>query len=161
MQLCKLNHNSLGTIKLFFSLIILSTLSSCYNVNKHDVAIPEKLLSKTQMVEVLTDIQITEAGFSLNKNKKSANNLKPKYYTKILEQYDITFQQFKDNLDYYHNSPKVFEEIYELVLGNLSKIQSDVILEKEELDKKIAADSIALLNDSIKNISADTLNLSK
>jgi len=130
-------------------------------VNKRDIAIPEKLLSKKQMVEVLTEIQITEAGFSINKNRKSANNLKPQYYTKILEQYDITYQQLKENIDYYHNSPKKFEEIYELVLGNLSKTQNDVIKEKEEFDKKVSGDSIAILKDSIVDISAHTLNLSK
>ena len=159
MYLGKLNINSLGMVKLFFSFIIFATLSSCYNVNKKDVVVPEKLLSKTQMIELLTDIQITEAGFSINKNRKSANNLKPKYYSKILEQHNITIQQFKENIDYYHDSPKAFEEIYESVLGKLSKIQSEVIIEKEEFDKKKVADSIAHLNDSIVNISADTLNL--
>ncbi len=132
-------------------------LSSCYHVNENEPVVPEILLSGSQMVEILTEIQITEAGFSINKNRIKAKDLKPEYYDKILQQYGITLQQLKENIDYYHESPKVLEDIYEKVLANLSKIQSDVLLEKEKIEEKRIADSIQMVTDSINLIIADSL----
>ncbi len=153
MQQNNITTNSLTMFKLFFLLILFLGVTACSKVNKSEVVIPEKLLSKTQMVEILTQIQIAEAGFSINKNKLEANTLKPQSYNKILEQYSISTKQFKENINYYYDSPVVMEDIYEQVLGKLSKIQSDVIIEKEKLDNQIVADSIAaILADSIKQV---------
>lgn len=143
--------------RLFFSLTLFLILSSCYNVNKSDSDIPEILLSKSQMIEILTEVQLTEAGFNIKNNRSKANELKPKYYDKILQHYGITLQQLKDNINYYQDSPKIMEEIYESVLANLSKIQSDVILENEEIEKKRVADSIKVITDSLIQIKADSL----
>ena len=145
--------------KLLFLLIFLTPFSSCYNVNKNETPPPSKLLSKTEMVKLLTEIQIAEAGFSINKNRKNANNLKPKYYNEILNQNSITLTQFQENIDYYHHLPKVMEEIYELVLENLSKIQSDVIIEKEEFVKQRKEDSITRVKDSLNLVLIDSLKI--
>ncbi len=157
MQLHVTYFNSLNFIKLFFLLIIIFTLSSCYNVNVNEVAVPEKMLSQKQMVDIITDIQLIEAGFSINKYVIKGKDLKPEYYNEIFKKHSITVQQFSQNIDYYYASPKVMEEIYESVLANLSKIQSKVIIEKEELDKQLAADSIAAVNDSLEIIKADSI----
>jgi len=143
--------------KLFYTFIIVLILQSCYNINKSESVTPEILLSKSQLVEILTEIQIIEANFRISKNRSKASKLKPTYYDKILKENGITLKQLKDNMDYYHNSPVVMEEIYELVLGNLSKIQSEALIEKEELEKAIVADSIAKLNDSLELIRIDSL----
>lgn len=135
--------------KSFIALIFAFAISSCYHVNKSEPVAPDVLLSKSQMVEILTEVQITESGFTIRENRDKALELKPKYYDRILQQYGITLQQLRDNIDYYHGSPKVMENIYESVLANLSKIESDVIIEKEELEKAIANDSISMLADSL------------
>ncbi len=143
--------------KLFIALIFFFTLSSCYNVNQSEPVVPDILLSKPQMVDILTEIQLTEAGFNFKKNRIKANELKPEYYDKILQHYGITLQQLRDNINYYNEYPKIMEEIYESVLAKLSKIHSEAILEKEEYDKKIASDSISHIADSLKLIGADSL----
>ena len=157
MQTINFDFNRLNIIKLFFVFSFFFLLSSCYHVNESKPVVPDILLSSSQMVEILTEIQITEAGFSINKNRIKAKELKPEYYDKILHQYGITIQQLKENIDYYHDSPKVLEEIYEKVLANLSKIQSDVLLEKEKIEEKRIADSITMVTDSINLVIADSL----
>lgn len=161
----QLRNSNLGNIInisiLLLLLFILMGFSSCYNVNKNEAQPPSKLLSKSEMVSLLTEIQITEAGFTINKNIKDANSLKPKYYNKILNNCSITSEQFKENVEYYHHSPKVMEEIYEIVLKNLSTIQSDVIIEEEEFDKKRKEDSIAIVNDSLNIALIDSLKIVK
>jgi len=157
MQLRKIYFNSLSNIKLFFLLALFFLVSSCYNVNEVEVVAPTKMLTKMQMVEILTDMQIIEAGFSINKNLNSGKELKPEYYSEVFEQHSVTLQQFKENIDYYHASPKVMEDIYELVLANLSKMKSEAITKKEEFDKQFTADSIAFISDSLELIVSDSI----
>ncbi len=132
-------------------------LPSCYNVNESEPIIPEVFLSKSQMIEILTEVQIAEASLRISKSKKKANELKPKFYDNILQEAGVTLIQFKENMDYYQNYPDVMEEIYESVLGNLSRLESDVLLEKEELDNVITADSIVRLQDSLNLLRLDSL----
>ncbi len=157
MQLKNFDFNRPYLKILIIAFTFVLMLSSCYHVNENEPVIPDVLLSGSQMVEILTEIQITEAGFSISKNRINAKELKPEYYDKILQQYGITIQQLKENIDYYHESPKVLEDIYEKVLANLSKIQSDVLLEKEKIEEKRIADSIQMVTDSINLIIADSL----
>lgn len=146
----KFYNNSLIMIRLLFLFIVITSISGCYNVNKSEITIPEVLISEDEMVVIITEMQVTEAGFSINKNRVVGETLKPEYYIGLLKQNNVTVSQFKENLNYYYNSPKKMEDIYERVLRNLSKMQSDVIVEKEEFENKRIADSIA-------NIKNDTL----
>ncbi len=148
-------------VKLFFVFISLFLLSSCYNVNRDEPVEPDILLSKEQMVKILTEVQLTEAGFHFKYYRNKAKELKPEFYNKILSQYGITLQQFKDNINYYNYFPKVMEEIYESVLANLSKIQSEVLSEEQEAERIRIADSIAVITDSLNSIRSDSLALEK
>ena len=161
MHFCKIKLRYFSISQLFLSLFVIMSFSSCYNVNKSEVQTPNKLLTKSEMVKVLTEIQIAEAGFSINKYRRNADSLKPEYYSSILNQNSITVKQFKENINYYHHSPKIMEDIYELVLENLSKIQSNVILEKEEFDKQKKLDSIAAVKDSLNLTLVDSLKIIK
>ncbi len=141
---------------------VLFTLTSCYNVNEGVTEIPKDLISKEKLTEVLTDIQIVEAGFIISKNRNGVRDLKPQYYTAVLESHNITLVQLRENVNYYQASPKVMEEIYENVLANLSKMQSNVIADIEE---RIAdslnnlTDSLNILTDSLNNLLPDSLKL--
>ena len=148
-------------VKLFFVFVSLFLISSCYNVNRDEPIKPDILLSKEQMVEILTEVQLTEAGFHFKYYRNKAKELKPEFYNKILKQYGITLQQFKNNIDYYNYHPKVMKEIYESVLANLSKIQSEVLLEEQEAERIRIADSVAVLTDSVNSLKADSLALEK
>jgi len=146
-------------IKLLIVFAPLFMLSSCYNVNQDKPVEPGILLSKVQMVEILTEVQLTEAAFHFKYYRSKAKELKPEFYNKILSQYGITLQQFKDNIDYYNYYPKVMGEIYESVLANLSKIQSEVLLEEQEAERIRISDSITMVTDSLNSIRSDSLEL--
>lgn len=126
---------------------VIFSLTSCYNVNENKTTIPDVLLTKEQVVEVLTEIQLVEAGFSISETKTIEKKRKPKFYDKILDKYGITLVQLRANVNYYQATPKVMEEIYESVLANLSRIQSEVSLENERIQKE--KDSIALALDTL------------
>jgi len=146
--------------KLVFLLFLVLNISSCYTVNDDEIVIPEKLLTKTEMIEIISDVQIIEAGFSLNKYRLIQKKLKPEIYNKTLEKHAVTLQEFKDNIDYYNNYPKIMEDIYEQVLENLSKVQNDIIIEKEIIEEQKIADSIAKTFDSIIIVNKDSTVIS-
>ncbi len=130
---------------LFFTIVI--AFNSCYNVNESVPVTPENLISKTKLIDILTDIQLVEAGFSISENRNSKYKLKPAYYDFVLSTHDISLLQLKENINYYQAYPKTMEEIYDGVLANLSKIQSQVLLEKEEIDR--IKDSLSVASDSL------------
>ena len=130
---------------LFFTIVI--AFNSCYNVNESVPVTPENLISKTKLIDILTDIQLVEAGFSISENRNSKYKLKPAYYDFVLSTHDISLLQLKENINYYQAYPKTMEEIYDGVLANLSKIQSQVLIEKEEIDR--IKDSLSVASDSL------------
>ncbi len=130
-------------ITLFVATVL---LSSCYHINTEKPVVPEKLLTHDQMSDVITQIQIAEAGFKVVRTKVKLKNLKPEIYNNIIEEFDITMPQLKQNLDYYNQKPEEMELIYDKVLEKLSKIQEQV--EKEVKEQRVL-DSIASINDSI------------
>lgn len=153
----RIRFNSPDMTKLFFALTILTIFTSCYHVNESEIIVPDVLLSESQLVEILTEVQIVESGLGISKNRNKSDKLKPEYYSKILQQYGISVQQLKENLDYYQNYPKVLEEIYDRVLANLSKMQSEVLEEMKKIEEKRIADSISMVNDSLDILRMDTL----
>ncbi len=133
--------------KLIVACSLLFTITSCYNVNESMQEVPENLITKDKLITVMTDIQLVEAGLAVGENRNFRYDLKPKYYKVVLDTHNISLLQLKQSINYYQASPKVMEEIYDGVLANLSKFQSEVVLEKEEFDR--VRDSLAIVNDSI------------
>jgi len=134
--------------KLIIALSVAFSLNACYNINKSEIIPPEKIIPKQELIEILTDLQLIEAGFTMSENRIYVGKVKPKYYQAVLDKHDLTLGQLRENVNYYQATPKVMEEIYESVLANLSKIQSDVLIKAERLEK--LQDSIDNLPDSLK-----------
>ena len=120
--------------------------SSCYHINKVEPAVPEKLLSINEMADILSQVQIAEAGFKVVKKKPNHNNFKQDIYNTILSKYNISLVQFKENMDYYQQSPDKMEIIYDKVLEKLRVIQ-DVV--ENEIEEQKIQDSITALHDTI------------
>lgn len=148
--------------KYIWPLIVLLIMNSCYQVNEKQAKIPDVLLTEQQLAEVITEMQITEAGFAISEKMKLERNKKPFYYKAIMEKYDVTLDDIRDNIIYYQSQPKVMEHIYETVLKNLSKIQSEV--KEEERIQKTIEDSLKKVQDSLSktiSIELDTAEVKK
>jgi mannose/fructose/N-acetylgalactosamine-specific phosphotransferase system component IID len=99
-------------------------------VNKPDTTPPDPLIPKEEMINILTDIYLTEGAIAYhrlqNKDKKFLEEISPVYYKEIFDKYDIDHKILKENLNYYNSDPKTMESILEKVLENLSRLQSEV-----------------------------------
>jgi hypothetical protein len=141
--------------KYIWAMIVMIAMSSCYHVNEEQVKIPNKLLSEKELAEIITEMQITESGFIVANKMKIRKSEKPRYYKAILEKYDVTLDDIRDNMIYYHSQPKVMQGIYETSLENLSKLQNEI--EEDIKRQKAFEDSLKLINDSIAN-TIDSIN---
>lgn len=106
-------------------------LLSCYNENKDPVELPDPLLSHEQMVQIITDIQLAEGIITVNRLSKmgEAESLEDSVYKVVLDHYGISGEVLQKNMYYYNIRPKQMELIFEDVLTNLNKIQSELNIE--------------------------------
>lgn len=103
-----------------FCAIFLTTCGS-----KETIVPPEDLLSETQMIDILTDVQLIEGELNFRRSEgediQGRNNL---YYTQLFEHYGINDSIFNDNIRYYTEKPAILERITDSVYNRLSKEQA-------------------------------------
>jgi len=122
----KLHKN---TIFLFVFPIIL-LFFSCTTKDKE---LPEGILTKEEMIPVLIDIQIAEANINIKKLKEdSIYQYAADYYDYIFEIHHISKEEFQKSYDYYLAHMNLMDEMYESVLNELIKKESEVIQQKSE-----------------------------
>lgn len=123
---------------------IIFLLFSC-DSDKQKVVRPATLISKDSMPLILTDVHLIEAVLSGKQMEKNLiAGLTQIYYDSLFTKYNITRTAFDSSLYYYSQDPKAFNAIYDIVISNLMKIETD----------SIRSDSIAIIetNDSLANL---------
>jgi hypothetical protein len=124
---------------LFLTSTITILLLSCYHENHPKVDTPEHLISRDDMVNVLTDIYVTEGILTYHRmNQESTDEISTNYYKKVFQEHQITHRILKDNLRYYNSSPEEMEEILDEVLAKLSKMQAEITAMKEDVHDTIS-----------------------
>lgn len=128
-------------------LLIIIGLSSCYTENKSIIKAPESLMSEELVIEILTDLQLAEGIISHSRLGKTSikREFKDSIYQVVFDHYEITAEQLNENLDYYNHDLEHMEKMYEQVLTNLSKYESEIMLEENEQDTVlIKEDTVAI-----------------
>jgi len=87
---------------------------------------PGGVLNQTEMTNVLTEMHKTDA--SMNERGLAINHYSDKapYYKYIFKKYGITQAEFDSSLVWYSKNPRLFSNIYDKVLVNLTSLQKDV-----------------------------------
>jgi hypothetical protein len=124
-------------------LLFVLLITGCYNENKPDTGVPERLLPEDTMVMVLTEIHLAEGAINI-RYLNYANNLKDRrrFYAYIYDKFNLTPKILKENLDYYNSNPPKMVKIYENVLARLTEIQGNLETEKRLQEERIK-DSLA------------------
>ena len=94
---------------------------------------PERLLTESEMIDMMTDVQIIEAEVNYRKTQVEVDSLPldfrkitQSYYDQLYEHYGITESIFSQNLKYYTERPEVLEKIMDSVMQRLLREQSKV-----------------------------------
>ncbi len=106
---------------LFFGLSIL--LFSCGG-DEEQVTIPADVLPKEKMAMVITDVHLAEAEADLKTLPDSSSTGKIGF-EKIYEKNQISKAQYDTSLSFYVDHPELLNEVYEIVLNELSKRQGE------------------------------------
>ena len=87
---------------------------------------PNGVLSESKMAIVLTEMHKTDATMNEKGLVYGRYYQKAPYYTFIFKKFKITQAQFDSSLVWYSKNPRVFSNIYDKVLVNLTGLQKEV-----------------------------------
>lgn len=113
-----------NTFLLFFVLFLVS----CQNLQQPEK--PKKLLSPTEMEEILTDMILLDAMISVNNFRIDNHEIDVPNF--VYHKYDIDSLTLLKNIEYYNEEYEQNIEIYNNVKTNIEELK-----EKIEQDKKI------------------------
>ncbi|MDO5342303.1 MAG: DUF4296 domain-containing protein [Bacteroidia bacterium] len=121
--------------------------------NQPEKTLPSVLLTESQMVDVMTDVQIMESVISYKRsvNGKTAY-LKTRGFDTIFAHYGITDSIFKENYDYYIEDPLVMARIMDSVIQRLGgmKEYSDTVV----ADTVVVADPVIVVDENAQTLSS-------
>lgn len=125
----KISDTMNSMLKVINSVMLCVLLFACSDETV--VNIPETVLPKQKMAEVLMDVHLLESSMNLNvynMDRIAAENTTPGF--DILKKNNVTKQQYDQSFDFYSKHPALLNEIYDSVLNNLSKMQAEVMNKK-------------------------------
>lgn len=95
-----------------------------------EVAIPDNVLPRDKMVQVMIDVHLLEATMNLNvfNLDRTVSDNSPGF--DVLKKNNITKKQFDESYDFYSQHPALLNEIYEIVLNELSRMQAETVNKK-------------------------------
>ena len=110
---------------------------------------PDNLISKDEMVNILTDLFLANGGKNI-KNIHSKRNVN--YYPLVYEKYHIDSTQLKESNFYYTSKIDEYDKILKKVDARLKKLRDEFEIERklEDSIKKAERDSINLANQKVR-----------
>lgn len=115
------------TILLFFAGLFLFT--SCLTRQK----VPEHILGKEIMVELLIDVHLSSAIFAQRyRLDLPRKNFSEDLYLSVCEKHSIDPERFAESVYYYGKNPKFYQEIYDEVLNRLNELEETTKNEEEK-----------------------------
>lgn len=119
-----------------FRIVILVLLlgwigSSC---EKPVVEKPKDLVSKEKMIDMLTDIHISESMYQTRRytSQDMRKITEADLYYSVLKKYDVADSTFERSLIYYSSLPKEYERIYSRVLNKLNEMEQEINKQKNQ-----------------------------
>lgn len=111
-------------VRICFLCFFLLSFYSC----KQKTQIPPNILDEDKMVELITELEITQSYFKIKSAAEdslfSTNNYQEQIFDTIFSNHNISYEEFNASLKYYSSEPKKIEEIYSKVIVSLSEQQA-------------------------------------
>ena len=90
------------------------------------VEIPKDVLPKDKMTSILVDVHLAEAAMTLNNSQRDTAKVM-EYYDFIYKNHNTTKKQFTESYNFYLANPELLNKIYDDVLIELSKKQTEAV----------------------------------
>lgn len=110
--------------RIVFFVFIITFLFACGSGTEH-APVPENILPKEKMVEIMVEVNLAEAALNLQyvSDNKVSNS---KEYEEVFKRKNISRVQYDESLEYYTQYPELLTAMYDEVLNELSKMQAEV-----------------------------------
>jgi len=104
---------------------VLLLLTSCVQPPREKV--PANIINPDDMVKIYRDIHLTDAYIANQKLRINIDYIKINgYYNSITEKYGYSRTKIDSSMNYYSHHPELMNEIYDIVLTDLSKMEDTV-----------------------------------
>ncbi len=108
----------------FLLLFLSASILACNSFDSLSGA-DAQVLSKEQMIQVLTDIHIAEAKVSdLAMSGDTVTITQAKYYQVVYDKNNTNAKQFENSYKYYTTQPVMLDSIYQQVITNLAVLEN-------------------------------------
>jgi hypothetical protein len=98
---------------------------SCTGGEDH-VSIPEGIIPPDSLVGVIVDSYLVEAALNdIKDDNKDVDKFVVPYYKSVFKKHGITPGKFNKSMEFYSYHPKLLRSVYDQVLSELSKMQSE------------------------------------
>lgn len=125
-----------AVIPAFLVLVLLCFIISCSN-SKNTKLAEDKTIERQKMIQLMADMDITEAALRLKQSKISRDSLDEisnKAYDSLYLYYQVTPEMFYENLKYYQSNMVEYEEMMEEKITLLSKKKDSISMEDKKAD---------------------------
>jgi hypothetical protein len=103
--------------------LLIFFFSACSESEKEE-SIPSYVLDKDKFSDVIVDFTLAESASGINILNVQGGNSDTVYAFNPLIDNNIKRETYDTSLYFYSHHPKLFKEVYELVLEKLSKLQA-------------------------------------
>ncbi|MDB4534151.1 DUF4296 domain-containing protein [Vicingaceae bacterium] len=106
-----------------YTIVVFVLFFSC--TEESEKALPDYLIEREKMVEIISEIELTQALIKLKFTTQDTINSQ-ELYNQVYEGFEITEVQFNKSLEYYCKKPKGTESLYIDAIERLSERQVNV-----------------------------------
>jgi hypothetical protein len=120
-----------------FFLFLALLFSGCYKENKDIVHKPAHLIPKDQLVDILSDMEITEGIINYTRiNHPEYKSVANSYYQALFHHYHITKEQLQASLNYYNSRGDEMARVYDKVLEKLEEKQAVLEIKQKRKEEE-------------------------
>ena len=89
---------------------------------------PKNILSEIEMASIMVDMQIIESALERKVTVDTMYTYTThELYGKVFQKYDVSEESFKQSFDFYRQDPAALENIFDLTIAKLSKLQAEAV----------------------------------
>jgi hypothetical protein len=108
--------------KLISISILLLTFFAC---SEQEVFIPDEIIPREQMVQILADMHIADAAINYKTLGDTARLNNAEVYSQIFRKHDVTPIHYQESYQFYLSNPGLMNKMIDEVINELSRRQSE------------------------------------
>ena len=108
---------------------------SCGSKKAEEVSLPPNVLNQEQFTKLLTDFALAESAANMNVKNVPMNKFDSVYAFNPLIENSIRKSQYDSTVGFYVQHPELYKKVYENVLANLTRLQTERSAKKDSVVK--------------------------